>query len=306
MQTRILTTLVLLVVSAFGQDTQKATNADAAHYPNLIHAELPLYPPLARTAHIVGTVELQVTVERGAVTDAQVKSSSSPFLSNPAIANVKTWQFQPEDRTVFLVTFVYQIKGKQTALPESPKIEMDLPRIVKVTAKPFKPTCSDCVSQNSGTGNETADLKDGTMQMEHADRPTYPPLARVARIFGTVEVQVTVKDGVVVNTEVKSSAHQTLVKAATENIKSWRFHPDVNTTFTTKFIYQLETKERLLADPRIESQLPFLVKITTVPPVLDTQNAQSARAMESTDTVDPATGNLRMTIPLVATAKPSH
>jgi len=101
----------------------------------------------------------------------------------------------------------------------------------------------------------------------------YPPVARVAHIVGTVKVQVTVKDGVVSNTEVKSSAHQMLVDATIENIKNWRFHSYVNTTFTTKFVYQLAGKEQLLADPKIELQLPLLVKITTKPPLLDASRA---------------------------------
>jgi outer membrane biosynthesis protein TonB len=69
--------------------------------------------------------------------------------------------------------------------------------------------------------------------------PFYPPLARVARVNGTVEVLVTVNNGAVVNTEVKSG-HKLLVPATTDNIKTWRFAAGVNATFTTKFIYQLD------------------------------------------------------------------
>jgi hypothetical protein len=113
------------------------------HYPNLIRAEIPLYPPLARTAHISGAVEIQITVERGAVVEVQVKSSSSPHLTNPTVANVKTWQFESEDPTTFLVKYVYEIEGKQTPLPENPRVELDLPRLVRITARPFKPTSTD-------------------------------------------------------------------------------------------------------------------------------------------------------------------
>lgn len=148
MLTRLLVFL-LFAGSAFGQSAVGTPLADAAHYPKLIHAELPLYPPIPWTAHISGTVEIQVTVEKGAVVDAQLKSDSSPYLSNPSLANVKSWQFQSEDRTAFLVTYVYKIEGKETKLPENPKIELDLPRFVTVTARPFKPSCSDCVSQKS-------------------------------------------------------------------------------------------------------------------------------------------------------------
>ena len=109
------------------------------------------------------------------------------------------------------------------------------------------------------------------LRLEHAEVPIYPQLARTARIFGTVEVQVTVKDGKVVNAEVKSGP-PVLAKATVENIQSWRFYPLVNATFTTKFIYQLETKEALdPQNPRVELQLPLLAKITAVPVQLDTK-----------------------------------
>jgi TonB family protein len=109
------------------------------------------------------------------------------------------------------------------------------------------------------------------LRLEHADVPMYPQLARTARIFGTVQVQVTVKDGEVVSTEVKSG-HPMLASATVENIQTWRFYPLVNATFTTKFTYQLETKEPLdPQNPKVELQLPLLVKITAVPVTLDSQ-----------------------------------
>lgn len=101
---------------------------------------MPLYPPIAHTARIGGIVEIQITVERGAVVEARVISSSSPFLANPALVNVKTWRFEPADRTTFLVKYRYEIKEKQTAYPENARLELDLPREVRVTARPFKPT----------------------------------------------------------------------------------------------------------------------------------------------------------------------
>lgn len=108
------------------------------------------------------------------------------------------------------------------------------------------------------------------LRVEHAEVPMYPQLARTARIFGTVEVQVTVKEGNVTKTEVKSG-QPVLAQAAVANIQSWRFYPLVNATFTTKFIYKLEENEPL--DPqnsKVELQLPLLAKITAVPVLLDT------------------------------------
>jgi hypothetical protein len=64
------------------------------------------------------------------------------------------------------VTYVYEIEGEETALPENPKVELDLPRFVKVTARPFKPTCNDCVPQShSGSGAATVDPKNGNLHL---------------------------------------------------------------------------------------------------------------------------------------------
>ena len=128
------------------------------HYPTVSHAERPSYPPIARAAHITGTVEIQIVVEKGVVADAQVKSvridshNGAPltdevqkkvgqYLSIPSLANIRDWHFQPRDRATFVVTYVYRIEGKETAVSENPHVEIALP-LVKVTARPVKPTVS--------------------------------------------------------------------------------------------------------------------------------------------------------------------
>jgi hypothetical protein len=133
MPVRLLVCAVVLSAVAFGQSAPTAHGA--AHCPVLIRADLPTYPPLAWTAHVTGTVQIAVTVEQGAVVDAHVQGASSPFLSLPSLENVKTWRFDPEPRTTFVVAFVYRIAGKETLLPENPEIVVDLPRSVRITAK---------------------------------------------------------------------------------------------------------------------------------------------------------------------------
>jgi len=166
----ILIAVFLLTGFVAGQDTGQHVSSDVAHYPTVIHADLPLYPPLTSTLRITGTVKIEVTVEKGAVVNAQIRSTEMKFsdpqketlydaqskekmaaryIADPALANLKTWQFRSEDRTIFLVTYVYSIEGQETQLPENPKIELDLPRLVRVTARPFKPTCDDCLPEKA-------------------------------------------------------------------------------------------------------------------------------------------------------------
>src|ERR1700739_2640522 len=94
----------------------------------------------------------------------------------------------------------------------------------------------------------------------HGDLPSYPGMAKTARISGTVRVRVTVVNGDVVGTEVVSG-HPILTSAATENIKTWKFDKTVSTSFATTFIYQLEMENEETthpSNPKLEFELPSL------------------------------------------------
>lgn len=78
--------------------------------------------------------------------------------------------------------------------------------------------------------------------VKSAEMPLYPHLARLARIEGTVRVQVTT-DGTAVARMAASGAHPVLLNAAQENLKTWRFYPHRSLTFTVEFVYKLEPPE---------------------------------------------------------------
>ncbi len=99
----------------------------------------------------------------------------------------------------------------------------------------------------------------------HADVPTYPPLCRAAQIDGVVEVDVTVKEGTVTATEVKSGP-KLLIAATTENIKTWRFDSQATGAFVVRFVYELKGAAiNEIDNPTIELKLPGLVRITATP-----------------------------------------
>ena len=130
--------------------------AQSEHYPLISHANLPLYPPLARALNLTGTVEIQLVIAKGVVTDAQVKSvvidchNCAPltdegqkkvgtYLSLPSLTNIKNWRFDSEEKTTFVVRYVYRIEGAETERSENPDVGVNLP-LISVTAKPIKPT----------------------------------------------------------------------------------------------------------------------------------------------------------------------
>jgi Gram-negative bacterial TonB protein C-terminal len=107
--------------------------------------------------------------------------------------------------------------------------------------------------------------------LQGAALPVYPPIAKAARVTGKVIVKVTVKNGMVVQTNVLSrpdvaSRQQFLDAPTVENLKTWRFAADVSGTFTVIYTYEISGKESDdLTNSKVE-MLPSLdVKITARP-----------------------------------------
>jgi TonB family protein len=98
------------------------------------NAELPRYSAMARRAGIAGEVKIKVKVSSGKVASAEVESGDR-ILAAEALSNVKTWSFalQVEDE-VFTSTFVYILERRKSGEGSEPKIELQLPLLVKVTA----------------------------------------------------------------------------------------------------------------------------------------------------------------------------
>jgi len=88
-----------------------------------------------------------------------------------------------------------------------------------------------------------ADLSHEVPILRESALPMYPPIAKAARVTGKVVVRVTVRDGVVVKTDVLSkldpSGQRFLETPTVENLKTWRFATDVNSEFTVTYSYTI-------------------------------------------------------------------
>jgi len=118
-------------------------SAQEARYPLLVHADLPIYHPVARMAHVAGTVRVEVTVKNGEVVDAE-GISGPPMLLQATIENIHTWHFGPDSNTRFVTTFIYRLEGRETSTMENGNLNSDLPAMAVITASPTKPPCNDC------------------------------------------------------------------------------------------------------------------------------------------------------------------
>lgn len=95
--------------------------------------------------------------------------------------------------------------------------------------------------------------------------PRYAPIARTARVSGTVTVDVHVENGVVTNVTPRSGP-LLLFDETVRNIRTWTFEPGTSGDVTTEFEYRLRGEAISASDnPEIELRLPYKVTITTRP-----------------------------------------
>jgi TonB family protein len=101
--------------------------------PVIENAEVPRYPEMAWNVGITGSVTIDVTVSGGQVSNAEVKSGDR-MLSGEAVRTVKTWQFAHDTNATFTTTFTYDVEHRLTGTSRTPRIELQLPSAVHITA----------------------------------------------------------------------------------------------------------------------------------------------------------------------------
>jgi outer membrane biosynthesis protein TonB len=100
---------LVLAAPAVGQ-----TTPPAAAPPILQGATLPMYPPIAKAAHITGKVIVRVTIKAGLVVKTDVLSkpdvrSGQRFLESPTVENLKTWRFAADVTGEYTVTYLVSV-----------------------------------------------------------------------------------------------------------------------------------------------------------------------------------------------------
>jgi TonB family protein len=131
--------------------------------------------------------------------------------------------------------------------------------------------------------------------------PFYPRVPQQAHIEGEVRLRISTDGNRVTTVEVESGQPM-LAQAAKENVKTWQFERHTPTSFETTFRYRL-------IPSKCDSQCNCGgVEKGTVLLHLPTEAEVSAETLMTCDpaveTVDPKTGNLHLTIPVVAANKP--
>ena len=124
--------IILVAVPSFSQTASSAFL--------LVTGDIPNYPQLAVAARIQGNVEVQATVKEGIVVKADATPGSNPILAGAATKTVMSWRFGAEQSGTLKITFSFELAKEEVLAPQNPEIQMKLPNLVRLIAKPVQPT----------------------------------------------------------------------------------------------------------------------------------------------------------------------
>jgi TonB family protein len=195
--------------------------------PKLLKLVQPVYPAIARQAHIGGVVILEAKIdESGRVMDAKILRSV-PLLDQAAIDAVKQWVYEP------LI-----LEGK----PQ---------KALFTTTVAFKLSEKDIEEFATGAVKITGDLK--PPKLLKLVQPVYPEIAHQAHVEGVVILQAkTDIHGRVQDVMVLRSV-PLLDQAAIDAVKQWVYEPMVingepkEAVFTTTVRFELKDEDKKAA-----------------------------------------------------------
>jgi TonB family protein len=150
-----------------------------------------------------GTVVLKAVISKAGTIEILQMVSGHPMLVPAALDSVKQWRYRP-----------YEVNG--------------IPVRVETTVRVEFSDASDAGAETSVPKVESpASITEEDMRdrLVYRVAPTYPPLARQARIQGTVILRIVINSlGEVRETQL-ISGHPMLAPAAVEAVKKWRYVP---------------------------------------------------------------------------------
>ena len=197
---------------------------------HIIRKVPPIYPPLARQARIQGAVILRVIIEKeGNVTNLQLVSGH-PMLAPAAIEAVRQWKYTP-----------YELNGQTVEVDTTVQVNFRLAddpqnRGIPYASDPAADTLPAAMGVVGGIiSNIPINPLAGERVSEAALRPTrirkvdpiYPGVAVPTHIQGTVLLDMRINASGSVEEVVRISGHPTLVPAAIEAVKQWKYTPYV-------------------------------------------------------------------------------
>jgi TonB family protein len=166
----------------------------------LIHRVDPVLPP-DPGARLHGTVALRAVISKSGLIESLQAVSGHPTLIPAALNAVKQWRYRH-----------YEVNG----------IPVRVETTVHLTVPQPKGASDEISTDQTPVPVSAEDLRE---QLLYRVAPIYPPLARQARIQGTVRLRIVINQiGEVRDTQVVSG-HPMLAPAAVDAVKKWKYMP---------------------------------------------------------------------------------
>lgn len=193
----------------------------------------PLYPPIAKTAGICGTVVLHTIIAKDGTVDELEYVSGPVLLMKAAMDAVKQWQYAPTllagepvmvDTTISVVFALSGCKAANNAPPSgAPATDASTSTEPSITVAGSADGSSSKVTFANPPHIKPANVSAATLLKQVA--PKYPQSAKDAGICGTVVLHAIIRKDGSVGTITYVSGPQQLLKSATDAVHKWKYKP---------------------------------------------------------------------------------
>ncbi len=173
-----------------------------------------IYPPEAKARRIEGTVTIEVKIGGdGEVLDARVLNGPDE-LRKAALASVLQWHFKNDEKAVRFTQVSVDFRLSDSNTPRTAS---------GIVAEAVDPAPSPNFPATGGVRRIRVGGNVQSTKLVDQPRPSYPPLAKQARIQGTVRFWALIdKTGHVANLQLVSG-HPLLVPASQDSVKQWTY-----------------------------------------------------------------------------------
>jgi TonB family protein len=215
----------------------------------LVHQVSPVYPPLAKTAHISGTVVLHAIIAKDGTIEHLQVVSGPPLLLKSAMDAVQQWVYRPTlvngdaVRVDTTISVVYSLgdknpngaegSGSTSNVPGSSPELSPAPAVASSQDQqkevPAPQTSASASPEPNSPKPKLRSIRVGgkvaAANLTHQVTPVYPKDAKKQHIQGTVVLHAVIAEDGTMKTVEYMSGPPELTDSAINAVKQWRYKP---------------------------------------------------------------------------------
>ena len=210
---------------------------------NILTTVPPVYPPIAKAAHVAGAVVLHAIIGKDGMVETLTAISGAEMLRFAAIDAVRQWRYTP-----------YLLNGQPVEVDTTVTVSFNLTDTTAVTSVPGDQPGAETGAAPPAAPTRIARIAGGVMAGQILTKvpPVYPDEAKAKHIDGTVVMRAVIgRDGNIANLTVISGPEE-LRSSAVDAVSQWTYRPyllngqptEVDTTITVNYSFGSSSKPR--------------------------------------------------------------